>query len=89
MIALKLGLYYWFVLYASTNKIFQIMTMGWPYLVYAMPKSNLITLTFCMGKKKIIYFSKTIAAYDLKVSTAQPLYNSFPWDSIKVAVLGR
>ena len=34
------------------------------YLIYAEVRFG--HLDFCMGKSKVIYFSETIAAYDLK-----------------------
>ena len=36
-------------------------------IIYFTPRSNLVTYAFVWEKMKIIYFSKTIAAYDLAV----------------------
>ena len=44
------------------------MPLGWPWPFYAKVKFG--HLSFYIGKMTIIYFSKTIAAYDLKVGDA-------------------
>ena len=52
------------IVYASTTRIVQIMTLGWPWLICTEVKFGHIG--FCMGKCENYYFLITIAALGLK-----------------------
>ena len=55
------------IVYGSTTKVVQIMTLSWPWSIYAKVKFGHIG--FCMGKKwKLFIFLETIAALGLKVA---------------------
>ena len=55
------------IVYASTTKVLQIMTPGWPWLI--LRQGQIWSHTLLYGKKlKIIYFLESIAALGLRVA---------------------
>ena len=54
------------IVYASTTKIVQIVTLGWPWPI--LPQGQIWSRRLCMGKSEIYYFLITIATLHLKVA---------------------
>ena len=55
------------IVYGSSTKVVQIMTLGWPWLI--LRQGQIWSHRLLYGKKvKIIYFLETIAALGLKVA---------------------
>ena len=59
----------WSIVYASTTKIFQIMTLGWTWPILRQGQIRSHRLLY--GKKwKLLFFLETFAALDLKLLEA-------------------
>ena len=54
------------IVYGSSTKVVQIMTLGWPWLI--LRQGQIWSQAFVLEKVKIIYFLETIAALGLKVA---------------------
>ena len=68
--------------YASTTKVVQIMTLGWPWSI--LRQGQIWSHRLIDGKKwKLFIFLETIAALGLKVSWGIQLNEFMNWVSIK------
>ena len=66
------------IVYASTTKIVQIMTLGWPWPI--LRQGQFGHIGFWMGKKwKLFIFFETVAALGLKVAWSIQLNELMKW----------